>query len=446
MDTSAFIQEHISEFEQLLAKLIHYADFSETGEQIKETADFIKHLLKKALDAQVEVHQTEGSPVIIATLSPGKQLTYLFYGHYDVQTPGNLNNWSTDPFKLTKKKDRFYGRGVGDNKGQLIAQICGLYVYKKLNGDLPFTVKLFIEGEEESGSPHLKTTVQELKHTSLNDVQAAFVIDGSFSQSGQHVLRLGNRGILAFRLSTKTSDQDLHSGNFGNVSRNAAEKLIAIINKLIDPQTQRPRVPALQKNIRPMTKKERAWINKLPAPKNIPSALYRSKEDYYRRLMFQPTLTVNGLTSGYQGSKVKTIIPGSATAVFDIRLVVDQNYEDVRDDIEKILQKDLKYGQVKLKWLVGLNPTKVDSSNSLVNPIYQAIKTATGDCLIEPSMPGSVPNDVWAKTLGVPVFTIPYANYDQHNHAPNENLLVSAFTDGIKITVEICKALAQNLT
>lgn len=445
MDADSFIKKNSNYFEHLLAELISYADFSETGAEINETARFLVNLLKKKLNAQVENHQTGGSPVIIATMSPGKPATYLFYGHYDVQTPGNLNDWSTDPFKLIQKGDRFYGRGVGDNKGQLMAQICGLYVYQKLFGDFPFTVKLFIEGEEESGSPHLRSAVEALKQKSLRNVQTAFVIDGSYSQSGQHVLRLGNRGVLAFRLTTQTSNQDLHSGNFGNVSVNAAEKLIAIINKLIDPQTQRPRVPTLQRNIRPMTKEEKDWIDELPDPKDVPSPLYRNKRDYYQRLMFEPTLTVNGLKSGYQGPKVKTIIPGTATAVLDSRLVVDQCCEDIRADIEKLLKDELSTGQVKLQWMVGLNPTKVDSANPLVKPLYEAIKKATGDCLIEPSMPGSVPNDVWVEALNVPVFTIPYANYDQHNHAPNENLLVNAFTDGIKITIEICKTLAQQL-
>lgn len=304
---------------------------------------------------------------------------------------------------------------------------------------------MFIEGEEESGSPHLRSTVANLKATTLRKVNAAIVTDGSFSQSGKHVLRLGNRGGLSFRLTTHTADTNLHSGNFGNVSSNAAIVLMKILNKLIDPVTQCPRVPVLQENIDAPTATEMQWLKELPEPHNVPSPLYRDKLDYYQRLMFEPTLSINGLVSGYQGPKGKTIIPGEATAILDSRLVPGQPCAQVRAGMEKVLQPELQSGLLTIQWLVQLNPTKTDPTYPLIKPVQQSIKESTGDCLVEPLMPGSVPNDVWTETLKVPVLTIPYANYDQHNHAPNENLLERAFTDGIKITVALCRNLPHEV-
>lgn len=441
MDSNELIENEKEHFLDLLAKFVSYADFSETGEHIQETANFLVDLLKQMLHADVKTYETPGSPVIVATICPGKRDAYLFYGHYDVQTTGDQKLWNSDPFKLTKKGGRLFGRGAGDNKGQLMAQICGFYVYQQLYGDLPFTAKLFIEGEEESGSPDLNTTVNKLKFAELKDVTNAFVIDGSFNQSGDHVLRLGNRGDLAFRIKVHTSDTDLHSGNFGNVSRDAAQQLAIILNRLVDPLTLRPRVPALQQNIVPPTSQEIEWMRSLPEPTNVPSPLYQSKLDYYERLMFEPTLTVNGLTSGYEGPKAKTIIPGEATAILDSRLVANQKCADVQKGIERMLQPELDSGLATIEWLVSLEPTKVASSNPLISTVSAAIKEATGNCLIEPTMPGSVPNYVWTQTLGVPTFTIPYANYDQHNHAPNENITEQAYLDGIRISVALCKNL-----
>lgn len=442
MNAEFFITKNQEKFKHLLAEFIKFADYSETGQQIDETVNFLTSLLKQLLGAEVEIHHDMGgSPVIIATLSPGQEETYLFYGHYDVQTVGNISSWLTDPFELTEKDGRLYGRGTGDNKGQLMAQICGFYVYQQIYGKLPFTVRLFIEGEEESGSPHLADYINSLKNGPLSDIKAAFVVDGSISQSGKHVLRLGNRGVLGFRLTVHTANTVLHSGNFGNVSQNASKKLIQLLGRLIDFETGELLIPALKKNIQEESSLEKTWIDQLPEPTNVPSPLFKDKHDYYHRLMFQPTLTINGLMSGYHGDKIKTIIPNEATAILDSRLVASQKCSEVKEDIEKLFKPEIDDEIAKIKWLVALEPTKTPADNELVPIIYSAIKEATGDCLVEPLMPGSVPNYVWTDILSVPVFTIPYANYDQHNHAPNENMLTQSFIDGIKITTTLCTKL-----
>lgn len=443
MQLDEVIQQHKAKFEQLLAELVSFAGVSATGEQIMPTVNFLRQVLTDWLKASVEVYPTAGSPLIVATLSPGKQNTYLFYGHYDVQPIGKRADWKSDPFQLVKKEGRYYGRGVGDNKGQLVAQLAGFYIYQKLYGELPFTVKLVIEGEEESGSPHLNPEVAQLKSRALRSIQAAFVIDGSVNQSGVHVLRLGNRGVVSCRLTVKTFTGNLHSGNFGGVSENAALKLMAIINQLVDLKTGRPKLPALKVKNSQMTPKERAWLAALPDPVAVPATLCCGKFDYYQRLMFQPTVTVNGLTSGYQGPGAKTIIPGQASALIDCRLVAGQDSQAVKNDFENLLAPEIANGKVRIEWLVLQDPSKVVADHPLIPVIQKAIKIATGDCLIEPVMPGSVPNYVWAKTLGVPTFTIPLANYDQHNHAANENLRENAFLNGIKLVTLLCQQLGK---
>ena len=436
MTVNAYIQENEQMFMNYLAKLIHQRSLSETGEGIDETVDFLVGLLKKLLHADVKTIVTEGNPVILATLSPGKQVTYLFYGHYDVQAPGSLSDWQTDPFSLTEANGRFYGRGCGDNKGQLLAQIFGIHTYLALHGDLPFTLKLLIEGEEEVGSPHLRQVVSSLSKTALADVDDVFVMDGSFNQSGKHVLRLGNRGILAFRLSARVANHDLHSGNFGNVNRDAAVELLKAVNKLIDLTNYQVKVPGFYDLVQKPNQLEKQWISQLPEPAEEPSPLFTDKQDYYRRLMFEPTLTINGLSSGYEGDYIKTIIPHQATAVIDCRLVVGQTCQGIKKQIRKALADDLETGRVKLQFIASLEPTKMDTHLPL-------IKRGTGECLIEPVMPGSVPNYIWVDELHVPVFTIPLANYDQRNHAPNENIKKDAFWQGISLITNLCDELGR---
>lgn len=443
MTVNDYLQQNQQRFINYLAELISTRSLSETGEGIDETIEYLTTLLQDLLQAEVQVIATEGHPVILATLSPGKAQSYLFYGHYDVQSVGNTAAWNTAPFSLTEAAGRFYGRGCGDNKGQLLAQILGIYTYRQLYGELPFTLHLFIEGEEEIGSPHLKPTVHALRQQVLADVDDVFVMDGSFSQSGKHVLRLGNRGVLAFRLSTRVADHDLHSGNFGNVNRDAATELVALLNRLVDPTSYRVKIPGFYDQVQDPSPAEERWLSQLPAPQNVSSPLFSSQQDYYQRLMFTPTLTINGLSSGYEGKRIKTIIPHQATAVVDCRLVAGQNCQRVKEQIKTVLADELKNGRAQIEFLAELNPTKMDSSLPLIDRVRQAIKRGTGDCLVEPVMPGSVPNYIWVDELHVPVFTIPLANYDQHNHAPNENLTKTAFWEGISLIAHLCDELGK---
>lgn len=443
MTVNAYIQQKQQRFTDYFAELISKRSLSESGEGINETVLYLTDLLKDLLHADIQVIATEGNPVILATLSPGKSRSYLFYGHYDVQSVGNLSDWNTEPFKLTRHDNRFYGRGCGDNKGQLLAQILGIYTYIQLYGDLPFTLRLFIEGEEEIGSPHLQSTVARLSKGELAGTDDVFVMDGSFSQSGKHVLRLGNRGVLSFRLSTEIADHDLHSGNFGNVSRNAAVELMNVLNRLVDSDTYSVKVPGFYDRVEDPSELEEQWIAELPQADDVPSPLFSDKADYYRRLMFKPSLTVNGLSSGYEGDYVKTIIPHKATAVVDCRLVAGQSCHEIEEKIKDALADQLASGRVKIQFLVRLDPTKMDAHLPLIKRTQAAIQRGTGDCLIEPVMPGSVPNYIWVDELHVPVFTIPLANYDQHNHAPNENLTEEAFWSGISLIANLCQELGK---
>lgn len=439
-----FIKDNMDSFESLLACFIEKHSLDSNSDDINVTINFLSDILKKLLNASIEIIPTAGNPAILATISPGKKHSYLFYGHYDVQPPGNIDAWHCDPFTLTKHDHRYFGRGVGDNKGQLMAQICGMYTYQRVYGEFPFTLQLFIEGEEETGSRHLEDAINQIKK-SITLPDAVFIIDGSFNQSGQHVLRLGNRGVLSFRLTATTGTTDLHSGNFGNVSKNASNVLLDAINQILDPSTGKCCISEFYQAVKPMTPLEEKWLIKLPMPTNIPSPLFKDKYDYYHKLMFEPTMTINGLTAGYQGPGVKTIIPATASALIDCRLVAGQTCATIKAILNCALTNKIASGQIKIEDLVELEPTKISPNHPLIPIITQAIKAAVGDVLIEPVMPGSVPTAIWHQTLGVASFIIPLANYDQHNHAPNENLTVIAYFDGIKIIASLCHQLANHI-
>lgn len=438
-----FIEDHSKNFEVLLKKLITIRSLSVTGEGIEDVVKFLTNLLKKLLHADIEVIPTKGHPIIIAKLTGTTKRNVLLYGHYDVMAAGDISKWQSDPFTLSKREGRFYGRGVGDNKGQLLAQILGVYSYLELHQTLPFNVTFFIEGEEEQGSPDLAAAVKELAQTKLKTVDAAIVVDGSANPDGTNVLRLGNRGVFAFELISKTGQHDNHSGSFGNIMTNPVTQLFNFLIRIYDVKTGQVKIPHFYDGILEPTAGEKEWIAKLPFNKDeiIAQAginqLAMDKFTYYHKLMFEPTFNIFGIKGGYLQKGVKTSIPHEASLKVDCRLVDRQDISVIKENLLKVYQPEIASGQLQVSILGELPPEKTSATSEQIEWLYQAIKRATGKAYIEPVMPGSVPNYVWKNFLKVPVFTIPYANADERNHDIDENMTIKNFYNGIRISYEI---------
>lgn len=447
-EVTPFIEDHYASFEHYLSQFIMTRSVSSNADSMAPCVTFLKQLFQQLFDVDVQVIKTNGSPVLVARIDGSTNRDILFYGHYDTMPAGELNQWQTDPFQLTLVNGRYYGRGVGDNKGQLMAQILGTYAYQQLHGQLPFNAIFLMEGEEEQGSVHLAETVKTLKNTLLQEVDLAVVVDGSFSQSGNHVVRLGNRGVLAFELAVKTGQQDNHSGNTGNIMPNAALTLMWCIDQLYDVETQHVRIPHFYDGVPTVTAAEQQLLQQLPYDPRaisheigINEALLPDKLTYYTNLMYRPTFNVAGLASGYAGSGIKTIVPHEAVVKIDCRLVGDQDIDQIKAGLEQQLADALKKDEVSLHYISQMPATHTTLSDSQLAVMSQILTTATGKASIEPVMPGSVPNYVWTDILKVPTITVPLANFDQNNHAPNENLTKQAFIDGIKVEYELMHQL-----
>ncbi|WP_334332319.1 M20/M25/M40 family metallo-hydrolase [Companilactobacillus sp. HBUAS59544] len=437
-----FIKKNQEKFENAFRKFIGIKSLSVTGENITEAVDFVVNLLR-GLNAEVQVIQTAGHPIILANLKGKTDKNILFYGHYDVMSPGDLKEWTSDPFSLTKRQDRFFARGAGDNKGQLLAQIFGVYTYLQTHSQLPFNVTFFIEGEEEQGSPNLLATVKKLSKTKLNSIDLVVVVDGSANPDGTNVLRLGNRGIFAFELTAKTGQHDNHSGSFGNIMQNPVTLLINELDKIYDRQTGHVKIPHFYDGIEPPTKQEQKWLMELPFDKQQIcqqagiNDLPMDQETYYQKLMFEPSFNIFSMKAGYMGQGVKTSIPHQASLKVDCRLVEAQDIATIKANLLKVYRTEIDRNNLEVKIIGELPPEKTVAKASQIAWLKKAIKQATGKVYIEPVMPGSVPNYVWKNALNVPVFTIPYANADEHNHDIDENITIKNFYNGIRISYEI---------
>lgn len=434
-----------------LSDLIACKGVSDSGEGIQESVQFLKQFLRSHLNAEVTIVKAEndGNPIILATVKGIKKDAIMFYGHYDVMDPGDLNKWDSDPFKLTRRNGKLYARGAGDNRGQLMASIQGVEQYlNSIEGMPPQTIMFFIEGEEEQGSRNLFATVA--KHTDkLKNVELVLAVDGSISSSGKHVLRLGCRGLLGFHVQIQTGSHSNHSGNTGNIMSNAFIEFQKILNQIYDFDTDKVLLPHFYDGVKEPTTQQMDWIDKLPfnVEKINKSNGFKmkamTKQDYYANLMFRPTFNVSGIMSGYTGQGVKTIVPNQLTAKVDFRLVGEQNVTEIEKDIKQLFKPYVDSGLLTFTFYHQIPPSTSEINLDTIHLLQKSVKNIGEDLVVEPIMPGAVPNYVWTELIHKPVITLPLANFDQNNHSFNENISVKAYESGINIVSATTQALSE---
>jgi acetylornithine deacetylase/succinyl-diaminopimelate desuccinylase-like protein len=372
--------------------------------------------------------------------------TVLIYGHYDVQPADSGPEWHTPPFDPVLRDGRIYGRGSSDNKGQHLAQLWALRAILDTRGELPVNVKVLVEGEEEIGSPHLSGLVRE--HRDLLSADVAITSDGPVHRSGRPQLVLGTRGQLGVELRARGANQDAHSGSLGGLLPDPGWQLIHALSVLRAPSGE-VTVPGFSASVRPPTPDERRRLAELPLDLADHLAAYDIAElppptgpGYYDRLMLQPTMTVTGLSAGYCGPGVKTVLPSHAVARLDMRLVPDQH----PDEIFGLLQRHLAAhdSDVELVRLSAVPPSRTPVDDPYVARVADAVAQATGQRpLIVPSLGSTLPNFVFTEILAMPSVLVPYANPDQNNHAPNENFVLSRFADGMRICAAILDEMGR---
>jgi acetylornithine deacetylase/succinyl-diaminopimelate desuccinylase-like protein len=431
----AHVDAHRRAFLERLIIYLRQPSISAHGIGIAETATLIAGELQRS-SLNVHIMPTAGWPMIFAQRIESPTLpTVLLYGHYDVQPPDPLDAWESPPFEPTIRNDRIYARGVGDNKGQHFAQILALESLLAVNGQLPCNVKVLLEGEEETGSPHIADFIRAQR----DELQAELVItsDGPVHESGRSQIVCGVRGVLSIELRARGANRDLHSGNWGGVVPNPIWMLVQLLATMKNARGE-VTIEGFYDNVLPLTPREREALAQLPvAVAEVKQSLDLAQLDqplergFYERLCAWPTFTINGLHGGYGGTGGKTVLPHEAFAKCDIRLVEAQTPDEIFEKVHAHVQKHAP--NVELIRQGSMLPSKTPLDSPFIEPIRQGIIAAQGQApLLVPAVGGSLPDYVFTKILGIPAFTVPYANADEANHAPNENLEVERFYMGIK--------------
>jgi acetylornithine deacetylase/succinyl-diaminopimelate desuccinylase-like protein len=438
----AYVDARREEFVDLLLRYLRQPSISTQDVGVEVCAELVLGMMRDC-GLEARLLPTAGKPVVFGqrAVDPGRR-TVLIYGHYDVQPVDPLEAWETPPFEPTIRNGRIYARGAGDNKGQHLAQLLAVRSYLATEGALPVNVKVILEGEEESSSPHLARFVEE--HRELLAADLVYTSDGPVHESGRPQVVLGVRGILYVELRARGPKSDLHSGNRGGVVPNPAWRLVEVLASMRDAHG-RATIEGFYDDVRPLTAAESAAIARLPLDLAKVFASYGVTRlpppeglGYYERLMAQPTLNICGFASGYSGEGMKTIIPATATAKLDMRLVPDQDPDDVFEKLTRHVRE--RAPDVAVARLGSMLPSRTPIENPYTQAVIAAVAEATGEePLVVPSLGGSLPDYVFTRILGLPSVTVPYANPDESNHAPNENLEIERYLKGIKICATVLR-------
>ncbi|MCM3174765.1 M20/M25/M40 family metallo-hydrolase [Paenibacillus sp. MER 99-2] len=443
-NVDSFISQNEELYLERLFRLLRQPSISTQNIGMAECASLVQELFSD-YGIKNRLYETEGHPIIYGEwLHPDNETTVLIYGHYDVQPPDPLEEWQSDPFEPEIRNGRIYARGAGDNKGQFVASILGVKAYLDIHGRLPVNVKWIIEGEEEAGSRHLAAFVEQQRELLQTDL--VYTTDGSSHESGAQSILLGVRGALGVELVAQEARWDNHSGNLGNIVPNPVWRLTELLHTMR--KGDQVTIEGFYDGVKPPTPHEEQILRDIPFDlegvrrKSGYDALEIDSDTYHRKLMFEPTLNVSGLFSGHTGKGGRSIIPARATARLDIRLVAGQDPDQVFEALANHVQKHDASITLTRKGAVPASRTPAD--HPAVLAIAEAIEQSSGQRpVIQPSLGGTLPDYVWTQILNVPSIIVPYANYDQNNHGPNENLEISYFFRAIRSTYYVLDKLSH---
>ena len=445
----AYIEDHIDESISELSRLCAQPSVAAQNWGLSECADLVAEMLKSRGFA-VQVMPSGGAPVVYGQIQGGNQKTLLFYNHYDVQPPEPLDLWESPPFEPTMRDGKLYARGVSDDKGHITSRLLAVDALLNTLGELPCHVKFIIEGEEEVSSIHLHDFVEE--NQKLLEADACIWEFGSVDHREVPMQYLGMRGICYVELSITTANIDAHSGLGGSIFPNAAWRLVWALNSLKGPD-ERILIPGHYDPVVPPSERDRQLMATLPEVSEEYKTRYGIDKflkgvtgglDLRLAEVFEPTCTICGLTSGYQGPGSKTVLPAKASAKVDFRLVPNQTPAQVVIGLRNHLDAQ-GFTDVEVTLVGGEPPARTDPDDPFIDLVVKSAESVYGKPMeIVPMVGGSGPSYPFIHILNLPVASAGVGYPGSQAHAPNENMRVDLYVKGAKHIARILQAFAQS--
>lgn len=471
----AYRQAHAGEIVAELVDWLSLPNVATNVADIQRNAERLKAMMEQR-GIRTEILPTAGGrPVVFGKLrAKGAQTTLLFYGHYDGQAVdpsqwhsspfqpvlrrGYGGDWATIPFPGPggKFEDdwRVFARSASDDKSPMVALLAALDALRAQGLEPRVNLKFFFEGEEEQGSTHLEAFVQREKQRLAADL--IITADGPVHQSGRPTLFFGNRGILTLELTVYGPTENLHSGHYGNWGPNPAMRLAQLLASVKD-ASGRVTIAGFYEDVAPLSAAEKQALAAIPPVEAQVQDRFgiAEPEGGGKRLeetITLPSLNVRGLRSGYVGAEATTIIPRTATAAIDVRLVKGTDHQRMFEKIvahlrgqgwqvvdrEPTPEERRRYGRlVRVDKLEGYNAVRTPMDLPLAGQLVRAVERASGAAVVKlPTLGGSGPLHYF-DVLGLPSVGVPIVNFDNNQHGPDENLRLGHFFQGIEIFASI---------
>ena len=422
-----------------------------------------------------------GAPYVVAE-RPGAEgaPTVLIYAHFDGQ-PVIPSQWSSPPFEPTLWSDnpltkgakklpweqqtldpnwRIVARSAGDDKAPVIALMTAIDALTAAGAMPDITIKLFLDGEEERGSPTLAGVLAKV----ADDLSADLMLfcDGPMHQSGRRQLVLGVRGSMTVDLTTYGPNRPLHSGHYGNWASNPNETLMRLLLSLKD-DSGRVTVEGYLDDVRPVSKQEVAAVAAMPS---VDAAVKRDlglseseiPGERLENAIMRPAIVVRGLSGGGVGSAARNIIEPSADASLNLRLVPGQKPEAVLATLKahfegmgmSVSEGEPGQGEAREKHLKmvarpgGYRAFRTSIEIPAVTKLKAILdRLGSEETLITPTMGGSLPIYLFEDNLDAPIVILPVANHDNNQHGRDENLRLANLFSAIEMYAEVLQGLVE---
>jgi acetylornithine deacetylase/succinyl-diaminopimelate desuccinylase-like protein len=452
-DVTGYIDKEMSRFQVELFEFLRIRSVSARSEHagdVRQAAAWVAEKMRAA-GLSASVLDTPGHPVVLGEWrGAGPEApTLLVYGHYDVQPPEPLDEWTSPAFEPTIRSGNLFARGASDDKGQLFLHIKALEAQLKGAGNLPLNVVMVAEGEEEIGSPNLVPFVKSNRDRLACD--AVVISDSSMFAQGLPSLLFSLRGLAYFEIHVQGPATDLHSGTYGGAVVNPGNVLARIVDSLKN-RDGSVAIPGFYDEVMEWDQETRDAIGALPFETagfmeevGAPGLDGEAGFSLLERLWIRPTCDVNGLLCGYVGEGAKTVLPARAMAKVSFRLVPNQNPDRVaellRNHIARIAPPEVT---VKVEELHGGRPWKAELEGKFFEAARAALEKAFGRTPVLTGEGGSIPIVVdFQEILKAPVLLMGFAPPGANMHAPNEWIPLENFEKGIRAVAQFYAELGR---
>jgi len=430
-----YVKDNLGRFANEIMKLASQPSVSARKEGIEECSAMVEEMLSD-IGATTKVLRLEGAaPLVYGELKSNRSSkTMLFYNHYDVQPEEPLELWRSPPFKPEVRDGRIYGRGVSDDKGELVSRVKIVETFLKTSKDLPCNVKFCFEGEEETGSVHLEDYV--VKNPDLFKADGVIWEYGTVDLEDKPKVTLGVKGMIYVEFVVQSLKQDAHS-SYAAALPSAPWRLVRLLN-LIKDENERILVPGWYSGVETLSDEELKVLQEMPFDSEAfkenygaGSLLGMTGEQAKKALIQRPTANIAGVWAGYTGPGSKTVLPKEIHAKMDFRLVPHQDPADLLKKLRKYLD-DKGYADVKIV-AESMEPA---ARTSYRDPFAQAAIKAAEKVygkkpVVELSSPGTGPLYIFSRRYKMPSVDIGVSAEDGRIHAPNENLRLDQLQRGI---------------